>query len=66
MSHPTPQELEQAAAKLLEQLAPHNNELKPKERMQIPAQEMPAQDPAIRRANFEEVATGYSQAQARV
>ena len=66
MSHPTPQELEQAAANLLEQLAPRNNELKPKERMQIPAQDMPAQDPAIRRANFEEVATGYSQAQARV
>jgi glutamate synthase (NADPH/NADH) small chain len=40
--------------------------LKPRERMAIPTQDMPAQDPAARRANFREVATGYTSGQARV
>lgn len=41
-----------------------SRELTPKERLAIPAQEMPQQDPAVRRSNMEEVALGYSQEQA--
>ncbi|HUX41685.1 MAG TPA: NADPH-dependent glutamate synthase [Rectinemataceae bacterium] len=37
-----------------------------RDRLAIPAQDMPTQDPAIRVANMEEVALGYSPAQARV
>ncbi len=36
----------------------------PKIRMQIPPQDMPAQDPSVRRENMQEVALGYSPAQA--
>ena len=39
--------------------------LDPKERMKIPRQPMPNQDPAIRSANFEEVALGYTEETAR-
>ena len=39
--------------------------LNAKERMAIPAQEMPAQDPAERRKNLAEVALGYGENQAR-
>lgn len=35
--------------------------LDPKERMKIPRQPMPNQDPAIRSGNFEEVALGYTE-----
>jgi glutamate synthase (NADPH/NADH) small chain len=38
-------------------------ELKPKERRAIPQQEMPSQNPAVRRNNMEEVALGYSENQ---
>ncbi len=41
-----------------------SRELTPRERMAIPAQEMPQQDPLVRRSNMEEVALGYSQEQA--
>jgi glutamate synthase (NADPH/NADH) small chain len=37
-----------------------------RERMAIPAQEMPAQDPVARGKNMSEVALGYSEAQARL
>jgi len=40
--------------------------LSPKERMAIPAQEMPSQDPAVRRSNMNEVALGYSPEQAKL
>lgn len=36
----------------------------PKIRLQIPPQDMPAQDPSARRSNMEEVAMGYTPAQA--
>lgn len=36
----------------------------PKTRMQIPPQDMPAQNPGVRRQNMQEVALGYSTAQA--
>lgn len=41
-------------------------ELKAKDRYEIPAQDMPAQDPAERRSNVAEVATGYTETQARL
>ena len=40
------------------------NELTPKERMAIPRQAMPAQDPTARSANFEEVNFGFTEEQA--
>jgi glutamate synthase (NADPH/NADH) small chain len=40
--------------------------LKPKDRYEIPPQEMPAQDAVKRRSNVNEVATGYTEAQARL
>jgi len=40
--------------------------LTPKARLAIPVQDMPSQDPAIRRANMGEVATGYTAEQAMV
>ncbi len=63
MTHATPEQLTQEAARRLTEL---EKPLKPKQRMAIPAQEMPAQDPAVRRGNMNEVALGYSEAQARL
>ena len=40
--------------------------LKPKDRFDIPAQDMPEQDPAVRRRNVSEVALGYTETQARL
>jgi glutamate synthase (NADPH/NADH) small chain len=37
-----------------------NKKLKPKERMSIPRQKMPEQEPDVRRKNFEEVALGFT------
>jgi len=63
MTHATPEQLTQAAEQHLKAL---EKPLKAKQRMAIPAQEMPAQDPAVRRTNMNEVALGYSEAQARL
>ena len=41
-------------------------QLKAKDRYEIPLQDMPAQDPAERRSNVAEVATGYTETQARL
>ena len=41
-------------------------ELKPADRFAIPPQEMPSQDPVARRKNVSEVATGYTETQARL
>ena len=40
--------------------------LKPSDRYNIPAQQMPAQDAAVRRGNINEVAQGYTEIQARL
>jgi glutamate synthase (NADPH/NADH) small chain len=40
--------------------------LKPKDRYEILPQDMPAQDPVKRRTNVSEVATGYTETQARI
>jgi glutamate synthase (NADPH/NADH) small chain len=53
---------------LLEQLLnkQKTDKLKPSERYEIPAQDMPEQDPVERRANVNEVATGYTETHARL
>lgn len=68
MSHTTPEELQAAAERALADLLPKKTAegLKNRDRIQIPQQEMPAQDPAVRRHNMQEVTFGYTEAQARV
>lgn len=66
MSHPTIGQLQAQARELLDDIGPRHAELKARERMAIPPQEMPSQDPVLRRSNPQEVAQGYTQAQARV
>ena len=63
MMHATPEQLDKMAA---QQLAELSQTLKAKDRMAIPEQEMPAQDATERRQNMQEVALGYSEAQARL
>ncbi len=58
------EDLYNEAKKLLNEIK--NKQLKPKERMGIPCQDMPAQDPAIRRKNLNEVASGYFEEQAQL
>ncbi|HSA30342.1 MAG TPA: NADPH-dependent glutamate synthase [Candidatus Omnitrophota bacterium] len=45
---------------------PDPKQLKPKDRLAIPPQPMPSQDPLVRRKNMSEVALGYSPEQARL
>jgi len=66
MIHPLPQELHEQAETTLAELEARTEPLKPKDRLRIPAQEMPSQDPLARRGNVNEVALGYSAEQARV
>lgn len=76
MSYPRTEELRESARKMLEELLKRSEALsaggrsafcgKPKERMKIPTQEMPAQEPEIRRGNVNEVALGYFPEQARL
>jgi len=53
---------------LLEELleTQKTDKLKPTDRYNIPPQEMPEQDPAVRRNNVNEVATGYTETHARL
>jgi len=64
MSHPTRDELNARAEANLAEIGDGGSALKPKARLAIPSQDMPAQAPEIRRANTSEVATGYTEAQA--
>ena len=59
---------EKQRQKILQQLLAKQKagELKPADRYKIPPQDMPAQDPVKRRRNVNEVATGYTEAQARL
>lgn len=66
MSHPTKEQLRTAACEALAKIKTAGAPLTPKARMQIPSQEMPAQDPLVRRHNMDEVALGFSEEQARV
>ncbi len=65
-AHRTRDELGREAAVKLKEIVSKQTPLTNKERMAIPAQEMPAQDPAVRRHNIHEVATGYTEEQARL
>lgn len=66
MSIRTSEELAEAAKRELARLSPGTAPLKPRERMAVPPQEMPAQPPLKRIRNFDEVALGYTVEQARV
>lgn len=62
--HIAPESLKMAAAVKLAELK--GVDLKPKDRMAIPVQEMPAQDPLERSHNMSEVALGYFAEQAQL
>jgi len=64
MSHRTKEELAKQADEIWSGIA--GRVLTPKERMAIPSQEMPTQEPEVRCRNMLEVATGFTEAQARV
>jgi len=67
MSHlKTPEQLAEEANVLLAEIRQHTEPMKPKERMNLQAQEMPSQDPVARRSNQNEVALGYTAEQAQV
>jgi glutamate synthase (NADPH/NADH) small chain len=66
MKSATPEELNAKACAILQELEAKGGALKARERLAIPAQEMPAQPPELRRHNTQEVALGYGVAQARV
>ena len=66
MSHSTPEQLRQAAATQLAAIEALGRAPLAKERLKIPPQEMPAQEPEARRRNMQEVALGYSPEQARL
>lgn len=54
------------AAHLLDELLTQEEPLRPKQRLAIPSQAMPSQDPIQRGKNFDEVALGYTPDQARL
>ncbi len=64
--HKTSKELFKDAVAQLKDLEPRIDELKPRDRLAIPLQDMPNQDPDERRTNMSEVALGYSLEQARI
>ncbi|HPZ15195.1 MAG TPA: NADPH-dependent glutamate synthase [Sphaerochaeta sp.] len=61
--HATIEELDTQAKAVLAEY--EGRELKAKDRLQIPQQEMPSQDPQVRITNMDEVALGYTEAQVR-
>lgn len=66
MTHHTPEELKKLAESLWSDLCSREGELKAKDRMAIPAQEMPSQEPAQRSGTMSEVALGYTEEQAKL
>ena len=66
MSHKTHEQHTAEARASLAAIRARTEPLKPKDRMAIPAQEMPAQDPHVRRRNVSEVALGYTAEQAQL
>ncbi|MDR2185008.1 MAG: NADPH-dependent glutamate synthase [Treponema sp.] len=56
----------EAALKSLLERKERGEKLSPRDRLAIPAQEMPAQDPLVRGKNVSEVALGYGENQARL
>lgn len=67
MSHAmTREELDRAAAAELSKIEGLGRVPGPKDRLGFPVQDMPCQDPAVRRGNMSEVAEGYTESQARL
>ncbi len=66
MSFHAPETLREAARQEWARIQALPQPLKPRDRLAIPAQEMPAQDPLARARNMQEVALGYYEEQARV
>ncbi|MBF0103912.1 MAG: NADPH-dependent glutamate synthase [Deltaproteobacteria bacterium] len=66
MNHKTETELHNQAVKDLAEVLPKIAQYKAKDRLKIPAQDMPCQDPVVRRSNLNEVALGYTLEQARL
>ncbi len=66
MSHKSPEKLRAEAATLLEEYLPLKDTMKAKQRIGIPSQDMPSQDPMVRITNLDEVAVGYSEEQAKL
>jgi len=64
MSHKTQEELAREAEMIWNDIK--GKTLSPKDRMEIPVQEMPARDPVKRAREMGEVALGYTEEQARV
>ena len=64
--HKTCTDLSNEAKDYLERIGDNIVSLKAKDRMKIPVQDMPAQDPVERRNNKNEVALGYTSEQARL
>ena len=55
-----------SGAEILTDLLERKDELKPKDRMAIPPQDMPSQDAVARGRNFDEVSLGYTEEQAKL
>jgi len=66
MTGQAPESLKEAARREWERVQALPQPLKPRDRLSIPVQEMPVQDPLERAHNMQEVATGYFEEQARV
>lgn len=66
MNYIPQQRLAKEADELLESIEAENKDLTPKDRKEIPLQEMPAQNPALRVKNMSEVALGYTENQAKL
>ena len=66
MTHRSPNDLSDEAKKLLKDYLPKKDDLKAKERIAIPSQDMPSQEPDERVKNLDEVALGYTEEQARL
>ena len=66
MSHKDKQTLAREASVALASIVSSNRQLTPKEKILIPTQEMPSQDPFERRNNMSEVALGYTPEQAQL
>ncbi len=60
----TDNERQKLLKELLEKQA--TGQIKPKDRYEIPPQDMPEQNPVVRRGNINEVATGYTETHARL
>ena len=64
MNHTPPKELRDQARSILKDI--QGKDLKTKERLAIPQQAMPSQDPHVRSGNMYEVTYGYFEEQAKV